>query len=117
MYTIINQNGLAPGGLNFDCKVRRESTDPEDLFIAHIAAMDNLAFGLKKAAQIYQDKILSSMVDERYISFHTTELGKKIESGSASFEDCEAFVKANGEPRIVSAKQEKFEQVFNNYFI
>jgi xylose isomerase len=58
MLTVIKQNGLQPGGLNFDCKLRRESSDLEDLFIAHIGAMDNLAFALKKAALIYEDKHL-----------------------------------------------------------
>ena len=117
MYTIINQNGMAPGGLNFDCKIRRESTDLEDVFISHIGSMDNLAFGLKKAAQIYSDKILSNMVNERYLSFSSTDLGEKIENGSATFEDCEEFVKSKGEPKPISAKQEKFERIFNNYFV
>lgn len=117
MYTILNQNGLQPGGLNFDCKIRRESSDIEDLFIAHIAAMDNLAFALKKAAQIYNENILKQMVDERYLSFKKTDLGKMIENGTASLEDCENYVHENNEPKQTSAKQEKFERVFNNYFI
>ncbi len=54
------QNGLQPGGLNFDAKVRRESTDPKDLFIAHIGAMDSFARGLRNAAKIVQDGILDS---------------------------------------------------------
>jgi xylose isomerase len=114
---IINQGGLAPGGLNFDCKIRRESSDLEDLFISHIAAMDNLAFALKRAALIHEEKILSSMVDKRYITFATTDLGKKIESGAASLEDCEAFVRANGHVEQRSGQQEKFESIFNNYFL
>lgn len=117
LLTIIQQGGLAPGGLNFDCKVRRESTDPEDLFIAHVGAMDNLAYGLKKAARIYEDKFLEKMVADRYASYATTDLGKLIESGQASFEDCVKFVEANGEPKQVSGKQEHFEQTFNNYFL
>lgn len=117
MLTIIQQGGLAPGGLNFDCKVRRESSDPEDLFIAHVGAMDNIAFALKKAAQIHSDKHLESMVNERYSSFQKSELGKKVEAGTATFQDCENFVKEHGEPKQVSGKQEKFEQVFNNYFV
>ncbi len=115
--TIINQGGLAPGGLNFDCKIRRESSDLEDLFISHIAAMDNLAFALKKAAVIFEEKILSSMVDQRYISFATTDLGKRVESGAATLQDCEAFVQANGDVQQRSGQQEKFESIFNNYFL
>lgn len=117
LLTVIQQNGLAPGGLNFDCKVRRESSDLEDLFIAHIGAMDNLAFALKKAARIHTDKHLENMVSDRYSSFKTNDLGKLIEEGKASFADCEKFIKENGEPKQVSGKQEKFEQVFNNYFV
>ena len=115
--TMINQNGIAPGGLNFDCKIRRESSDLEDLFIAHIGAMDTLAFGLKKAAQIYEDKVLANMVNQRYMSFQTTELGKAIESGKATLADCDKFIQVNGEPKHQSAKQEKFETVFNSYFL
>jgi xylose isomerase len=89
----------------------------EDLFIAHIGAMDTLAFALKKAAQIRQDNILKKMVDERYQSYETTELGKKVEQGTATLADCEKFIMDNGEPKVTSAKQEKFERVFNNYFV
>lgn len=116
MHTIIKQNGLGAGGLNFDCKIRRESTEIEDLFSSHIAAMDLLAFGLKTAARIIQDGILDRMLRERYITFDNTELGKKVENGSATFEDCEEYVKQEGEPTIKSGKQEKFEQIFNSYF-
>ena len=73
------------GGLNFDCKIRRESSDPADLFIGHVGAIDNLAFALKKAAQIYEDNLLKQMVDQRYLSFHTTELGKQIEKGKQRY--------------------------------
>jgi xylose isomerase len=117
LHAIIKQNGLAPGGLNFDCKVRRESTDLEDLFISHIAAMDVLAYGLKKAAEIIQDGILQDMLDHRYITFKNTKLGQKAELELATLEDLEEHVLANGEPESASAKQEKFEQVFNSYFI
>ena len=114
---IIKQGGLQPGGLNFDCKVRRESSDPEDLFIAHIGAMDTLAYALKKAAAIHEEKLLASMVQQRYVSFDNTELGRKVEAGQSSLEDCAAFVDQHGEVKQTSAKQEKFEQVFNNYFV
>lgn len=117
MHTIIKQNGLQPGGLNFDCKLRRESTDLEDLFVAHIGAMDVLAYGLRKAAKIIEDGLLDRLVKERYLSYETSELGKKIENGTATFEECEEFVKREGEPQQKSAKQEKYEQIFNSYFI
>jgi xylose isomerase len=116
LLTIIKQNGLAPGGLNFDCKIRRESSDLEDLFIAHIGAMDTLAYALKTAAKIHEENILKSMVDQRYFTFQS-DFGKKVEAGGATFQDCEKFILENGEPKQTSAKQEKFERVFNNYFI
>ena len=60
------QNGLAPGGLNFDAKVRRESTDPQYLFIAHIGAMDSFARGLRNAAKISKDGIMERHLKVRY---------------------------------------------------
>lgn len=62
LQTVVEQGGLQPGGLNFDAKVRRESTDMEDLFIAHIAAMDAFARGLRNAVRITEDGILAAMV-------------------------------------------------------
>lgn len=59
---MVEQGGLQPGGLNFDAKVRRESTDVEDLFIAHVAAMDAFARGLRNSARIVDDGILAAMV-------------------------------------------------------
>jgi len=61
LQTVINQGGLAPGGLNFDCKVRRESTDVVDMMIAHVGAMDCFAKALRVAAKIKQDGILDRM--------------------------------------------------------
>lgn len=63
--TIVEQGGVQPGGLNFDAKVRRESTDPEDLFIAHIGAMDAFARGLRNAVHIIEEGLLAGMVKVR----------------------------------------------------
>jgi len=101
--------------LNFDCKVRRESIDIRDMFIAHIGAMDSLARGLRNAAKIVEDGILASMLNERYLSFKNTEIGKAIESGKSSLEDCEEFIKKNGEPTPQSGRQEYFEAFINRY--
>lgn len=60
--TVVQQGGLQPGGLNFDAKVRRESTDVEDLFVAHVAAMDTFARGLRNAVRIIEDGIMAAMV-------------------------------------------------------
>ncbi|XP_041842865.1 xylose isomerase-like isoform X2 [Melanotaenia boesemani] len=114
MKTIVEQGGLQPGGLNFDAKVRRESTDLEDLFIAHIGAMDAFARGLRNAVRIIEDGVITEMVKDRYSSFGHG-LGQKVESGSATLEEMEDFIKQNGEPRATSGKQEKYESIFNHY--
>merc|ERR1719486_1383125 len=69
MLTVIKQNGLSPGGLNFDCQVRRESTDLEDIFISHISAMDVYAQGLLAADKIISEGMLPNMIAKRYDSF------------------------------------------------
>ena len=114
MGAIIDQGGLAPGGLNFDCKVRRESTDDSDLFIGHIGAMDTFAKALICAAKIRQDGTLSKMVKDRYSSFDSG-FGKKVEEGSISLEDCEAYVQKHGEPQQRSGQQELYELVYNRF--
>ncbi|KAJ3597224.1 hypothetical protein NHX12_000752 [Muraenolepis orangiensis] len=114
MKAVIEQGGLQPGGLNFDAKVRRESTDLEDLFVAHIGAMDAFARGLRNAARLMEEGLLPGMVKERYSSFDQG-LGLKVEEGSATLEDMEAFIKLNGEPKVASGKQEKYESIFNHY--
>ncbi|CAN4106531.1 unnamed protein product [Withania somnifera] len=90
--------GLTPGGFNFDAKLRRESTDVEDLFIAHIAGMDTLARGLRNAAKIIEDGSLNELVRKRYQSFDT-ELGAAIEAGKANFELLEKKALEWGEPK------------------
>jgi len=114
MMTVIRQGGLAPGGLNFDAKVRRESTDIEDMFIAHIGAMDTFARGLLNAAKAMET--LDKMVTERYKSWES-ELGKKVESGDCDFDTLEKYIlsQSSQEPQTISSKQEKFESVFNRY--
>merc|ERR1712157_16102 len=100
------------GGLNFDCKLRRESTDTEDLFLAHINAMDVLAKALRIAAKIHEDGTFKSIIDRRYESFDNG-FGKILEEGKASLEDCEDFILRKGEPVLKSGKQEKCEMLFN----
>src|SRR5215471_14360381 len=86
MLEILGQGGLAPGGVNFDAKVRRESFEPVDLFHAHIGGMDAFALGLKLAAQIRKEGVLKDFVKQRYASWDTG-IGQKVESGGVSFED------------------------------
>ncbi|XP_078482800.1 xylose isomerase isoform X1 [Ciona intestinalis] len=115
MQAMLEQGGLAPGGLNFDCKVRRESTDVIDMMIAHVGAMDCFAKGLRIAAKIREDGVLGNMKKERYASFGSG-LGSKIKTGTATLEECDSFIQENGEPAKLSGKQEKFEAVLNRYF-
>lgn len=114
MQVILRQGGLQPGGLNFDCKVRRESTALQDMFIAHIGAMDTFARGLKNAARILEDNIISQYVQDRYSSYKSG-IGAKIEEGNTSLEELEQYILANGEPTVASGQQEHFESMLNFY--
>lgn len=117
MHYVLEQGGLGSGGLNFDCKVRRESTDLEDMFLGHVGAMDTFARGLRVAVQLRQEGVLPKMLADRYASWDTG-LGKDVESGKkVSFADLEKYVKSHGEAPKISGKQEKFEIVFNDLLL
>ena len=96
MLVILAQGGLAPGGTNFDAKVRRESFEPVDLFHAHIGGMDAFARGLKIAAAIRADGVLGKFVKNRYRSYDTG-IGQKIEAGSVGFADLEKYMLEKGD--------------------
>uniref|UniRef100_A0A7C2NYN2 Xylose isomerase n=1 Tax=Schlesneria paludicola TaxID=360056 RepID=A0A7C2NYN2_9PLAN len=115
MLVILNQKGLAPGGINFDAKVRRESFEPVDLFYAHIGAMDAFARGAKIAAAIRKDRVLSDLVAQRYSSYDTG-IGQQIENGTATFETLEQYVHQKGEiAPNQSGRQELIENLINEY--
>lgn len=117
MQSVVRQGGLAPGGLNFDCKVRRESTEIEDMFIAHIGAMDCFARGLLNAARIIEKGTIPNLVKERYSSWDS-DLGKKVEKGESSFEELAKYIEDKGkddEPKKISGGQEKYELLFNQF--
>ncbi len=115
MLVILKQGGLRPGGVNFDAKVRRESFEPEDLFHAHIGGMDAFAHGLKIAAQIRKDGVLSDFVKKRYASYDAP-FGQKIESGESGFEELEAYMLEKGDvDPNVSGRQEMLENIVNRY--
>ena len=116
MLQIIRNGGLAPGGSNFDAKLRRNSTDPEDIFIAHISAMDAMAHGLLNAAEIVEKSPIPAMVKERYASFDSG-LGKKFEEGKVTLEELYDYARQNGEPRQISGQQELYETLVNLYSI
>ena len=111
---IVRGGGFTDGGSNFDAKLRRNSTDPDDIFIAHISGMDAMARGLLNAAAIIEKSPLPEMVKERYSSFDSGE-GKKFEEGKTSLEELVAYAKGHGEPKQVSGKQELYETIVNLY--
>ncbi len=111
---ILKQGGIAPGGINFDAKLRRGSCDLNDLFYAHIGGMDAFSRGFEIAAKLIEDKVLDNFVAERYSSY-TKGLGKKIMTGKASLEECEKFIIEKGEPTLVSGRQEYLENIINDY--
>ncbi|CAN6458342.1 unnamed protein product [Victoria cruziana] len=113
MLSVVRNGGLAPGGFNFDAKLRRESIDVEDLFIAHISGMDTLARGLRNVAKLLEDGALAELVEKRYSSFNS-ELGALIEKGKANFEMLEKVALESGEPSVPSAKQELAEMIFQS---
>lgn len=110
MMQIIRNGGLGNGGSNFDAKLRRNSTDPEDIFIAHISGMDAMARALENAAEILEHSELPRMVKERYASFDSGK-GKDFEDGNLSLEDLVAYAKEHGEPAQISGKQELYETI------
>jgi xylose isomerase len=115
MLVVLGQGGLAPGGVNFDAKVRRESFEPVDLFHAHIGGMDAFALGLKIAARLRKDGVLKDFVKQRYGSWDTG-IGQKIEAGQAKFEDLEKYMLEKGDAAAnVSGRQEMLENVINRY--
>ncbi len=114
MYTILKAGGFENGGLNFDAHVRRQSIDPEDLFHAHIGAMDAFARGLKNAAAMVRDRKLESFIQERYAGWDTG-LGARIESGNMDLERLEAHALEHREPEVQSGRQEMLENVLNGY--
>merc|ERR1712113_841978 len=117
MLIVVEQGGLGRGGNNFDCKLRRESTDLEDMFIAHIGGMDCLARGLLGACKIVQDEVLKKSLATRYLSWTENPLAKKVADGKATLEEIEAYALKCGEPKQVSGKQEFLEQLINKYII
>ena len=113
LYEILRGGGIAPGGFNFDAKLRRQSTDRTDLFHAHIGGLDTIARALLVAADLVERGELAANKDARYAGWDG-ELGAAILGGSASLADLEARV-ASGEldPRPVSGGQERLENVVN----
>lgn len=114
MMQVLRNGGLGNGGSNFDAKLRRNSTDPEDIFIAHISGMDAMARALLNAAAILEESELPAMLKERYASFDTG-IGKDFEDGKLSLEQIYEYGKQVEEPKATSGKQEKYETIVALY--
>jgi xylose isomerase len=114
MLVIAEAGGFGIGGVNFDAKIRRNSTDPEDLFIAHITAMDVFSRALLIAEKILTESDYKKLRKDRYASFDGGD-GAKFEKGELKLEDLREIAIKNGEPKQISGKQELFEQIITNF--
>ncbi|MCY7351028.1 MAG: xylose isomerase [Cytophagaceae bacterium] len=114
MLVILEAGGLQGGGVNFDAKRRRNSTDNADLFYAHIGGMDTFARALIAADAILTKSDYKKLREERYASFDSGK-GKEFEEGKLTLEDLRDLAAASGEPAVRSGKQEYFENIINRY--
>ena len=114
MLVFLNAGGLQGGGINFDAKLRRNSTDLEDLFLAHIGGADTFARALLIADKLLTDSPLTSMLSKRYQSFDSGN-GKKFEEGKLNLQDLYKLAKSNGKLALKSGKQELIENILFNY--
>ena len=116
MMVVLEYGGLGSGGLNFDARVRRESTDLEDMFIGHIGAMDAFARGLLVADRVLADPRMEELRYGRYRSFDSGA-GKRFEKGELSLADLRDIAAAGGEPAQSSGKQELVENLINDCIV
>jgi xylose isomerase len=114
MLIIVEAGGFQGGGINFDAKRRRNSTDPADLFHAHIGGIDTFARALITADAILQKSAYKKIRSDRYASFDTGK-GKEFEQGKLSLEDLKALAIQNGEPASISGQQELLENIINRF--
>jgi xylose isomerase len=116
MMVVLEAGGIGTGGFNFDAKVRRESTDRNDLFIAHIGGMDSFARGLVIADRILSDPRSSELRYGRYSSFDSGD-GKRFENGELDFVALRNLAASNSEPLQYSGRQELYENLINDYIV
>ena len=113
MLVILEAGGFAGGGINFDAKTRRNSTDPEDLFHAHIGGMDSFARALIVADKVLRETPYRQFRKDRYASFDNGQ-GRAFEEGKLTLEDLRAYAIQSGEPTMRSGRQEWLENIINN---
>lgn len=114
MMIILEAGGLQGGGINFDAKIRRNSTDQADLFYAHVGGMDIFARALITADNILQKSEYKKLRADRYASFDNGK-GKEFEEGKLTLEDLRTYAIQNGEPKVASGRQEYIENLINRY--
>ena len=114
MIILLENGGIGKGGMNFDAKTRRSSTDLEDIFIAHIHSMDTLARGLMIADKILKDSNYKKMKDDRYSSFNSKN-GRLFQNGSLTLEELSGLSLENENLETTSGKQELFEAIINQF--
>lgn len=116
MYEVLDNGGIAPGGINFDAKVRRSSFAMEDLFLAHIAGMDTFARGLKAAAKLKEDKFFEDLKAKRYSSFKSG-IGAEIVAGKEDLESLTTYALNQSEVDMPSSHIEYIKSVLNDYLV
>ena len=114
MLQVLEYGGLGSGGLNFDAKTRRESTDLEDIFLAHIGGMDCFARGLEVAQSLIEKAGLNQVRDLRYATYDSGH-GLRFARGELSLEQLRDLAAESGEPAVISGRQEWFENLINQY--
>jgi xylose isomerase len=114
MLVFLEAGGLQGGGVNFDAKIRRNSTDLDDVFHAHIGGADNFARALLTADKIISSSAYTSLREKRYSSFDAGK-GKDFENGKLDLKDLYNIATENGELKLQSGKQELFENIVNQY--
>lgn len=114
MLIFLEAGGIQAGGVNFDAKIRRNSTDPADLFYAHIGGMDTFARALITADNILQKSGYQKFRMERYASFAGGK-GQEFRDGKLTLEDLRDYAIQNGEPKTISGRQEWLENIINQY--
>ncbi|MGX4686088.1 xylose isomerase [Vagococcus sp. JNUCC 83] len=114
MYEVVENGGIAPGGINFDAKVRRSSMEMEDLVLAHIAGMDTYARAYKNAVRLKQNKFFDRIKQEKYASFQSS-IGKKIISNQETLESLSEYALSIESPKLESSHIEYIKSILNDY--
>ncbi len=116
MIEVLKNGGIAPGGLNFDAKLRRPSTDSNDLFYGHISSMDTFAIGLKAAHSLLSSNEIENFVQERYESYNS-DIGSSIVNNTTTLKDLHSYALQHDTPTAQSGKQEMLEIILNKHIL